>query len=163
MEIPEQIQPFWSEFLKESAREKTTPLHEVFYFADSESLANSLADLVLKGVKTATSSLRWGYEAEGEHEPQQGELCVVTNWVGTPLCVIETTEVQVKAFEDVDEAFAAAEGEGDRSLAYWREVHWAFFGRVCKDLKRDQSPQMTVVCQRFKVVFLPPTETECHC
>ena len=37
-----------------------------------------------------------------------------------PRCVIETTEVTYRRFDDVDAAFAYEEGEGDRSLAYWR-------------------------------------------
>ena len=40
-------------------------------------------------------------------------MSVVTDWDGIPLCIIETSEVEVRAFKDVDEEFAAAEGEGD--------------------------------------------------
>ena len=74
MEVPKHIQPFWSDFLRESARVETTPLCDVFHFSDRESDANSLADLVLRGEKTATSSLPWEYEAEGTREPRLGDL-----------------------------------------------------------------------------------------
>jgi uncharacterized protein YhfF len=87
---------------------------------------------------------------------------VVTSWDGLPLCVIETTEVQVQAFEDVDEEFAAAEGEGDRSLACWREVHWSYFERVCDKLGRERSLRMPVVCERFRVVFAQAKDDEHH-
>ncbi len=127
MEIPASIEPFWSDFLTHAARVEGTPLYDVFHFGDHEAVANALAALVLRGAKIATASLLWQYEAEGRRVPQRGDLSVVTSWDGLPLCVIETTAVQVQAFEDVDEEFAAAEGEGDRSLAFWGKVDWSYF------------------------------------
>lgn len=85
--------------------------------------------------------------------PQAGDLSVVTDWDGIPLCIIETSEVEVRAFKDVDEEFAAAEGEGDLSLEYWENAHWAYFERVCNELGLERSPEMSVVCERFRVVF----------
>ena len=87
---------------------KTTPLYDVFHFADSESVATSLANLVPRGEKIATASLPWVYEAEGKREPRHGDLSVVISWDGSPLCVIETMEVHISAFEDVDQEFAPA-------------------------------------------------------
>lgn len=153
MDIPEYLESFWSEFLTKTARAEGTPLYDVFHFADCEAVANALATLVLRGEKVATASLLWEYATEGKRVPQQGDLSVVTRWDGVPLCVIETTEVQVHAFEDVDEAFAAAEGEGDRSLAGWREAHWSYFGRVGEKLGLERTRRMPVVCERFRVVF----------
>jgi uncharacterized protein YhfF len=92
---------------------------EAWYFCDNEKDANELGDLVKAGIKTATCSLLWAYQAENEDLPEVGDLSVVTNWIGKPLCVIETVEVQIKAFNEVDEKFAYDEGEGDRTLAYW--------------------------------------------
>ena len=77
----------------------------------------------------------------------------MTNWQGEPLCVVETTAVATVPFEEVSEEFAATEGEGDRSLRYWREVHWAYFGRVCKRIRRVPSPRMPIVCERFEVIY----------
>jgi uncharacterized protein YhfF len=36
---------------------------------------------------------------------------------------LETVEVARRPFGDVDADFAYEEGEGDRSLSYWREAH----------------------------------------
>lgn len=113
MDIPKHIEAFWSDFLTKTGRAGVTPLYDVFHFADREAVANSLADLVLGREKVATASLLWEYEVEGKRAPQPGDLSVVTSWDGLPLCVIETTEVQVQTFEDVDEEFTAAEGEGE--------------------------------------------------
>ncbi len=78
---------------------------------------------------------------------------MVTNWQQEPLCVIETTHVEIVPYEEVSEAFAAVEGEGDGSLRHWREVHWAFFTRECHRLGREQSLRMPIICERFKVVY----------
>lgn len=81
-------------------------------------------------------------------------MSVILNGAGEPLCVIETIEIRVKPFDDVDAAFAYDEGEGDRSLEYWREAHTSFFTRECTRLGRSMSITMPVVCERFRVVFL---------
>ena len=156
--VDTRVAAFWSAFLVRTARPPATPLYEAFAFGDSEALATSLAALVRRGEKAATASLVWENEAEGKRPPRPGDLSVVTAWDGRPLCVIETTGVEVHAFEDVDPGFAAAEGEGDRSLGWWREAHWNYFGRVCERLGAARSPRMPVVCERFRVVFDPGDE-----
>lgn len=155
MEVPERIEPFWSKFLARTGRDPETPLHDVFHFGDCKESATRLAARVLCGEKVATSALLWEYEAEGEPLPRPGDLGVVTDWQGRPLSVIETTDVRIRPFEEVDEEFAAAEGEGDRSLASWRRGHRAFFGRVCEELELEPSPRMPVVCRRFEVAYAP--------
>jgi uncharacterized protein YhfF len=104
-------------------------------------------------VKTATCSLVWVYEAEQERLPQVGDLSIITTWDGEPLCVIETTQTEVKAFDQVDEQFAYDEGEGDRSLAYWRRVHEEFFAEECAAIGRQPSHAMPLLCERFRLVF----------
>ena len=69
------------------------------------------------------------------------------------MCLIETFELTIRPFDSVDAAFAYDEGEGDRSLAYWREVHWRYFGRMCEAIGRTPDEAMPLVCERFRVVF----------
>jgi uncharacterized protein YhfF len=153
MDLPAHIQPFWFEYLSEADLDPDTPVYDIFHFDDNKSDANDLVDLVLRGKKRATASLLCEYETGGKRQPQAGDLSIVTDWDGLPRCVIKTTEVEVIVFRDVDENFAADEGEGDLSLAYWKEVHWDYFGRVCRELERERSLGMRVVCERFQVVF----------
>jgi uncharacterized protein YhfF len=70
-----------------------------------------------------------------------------------PVCVIETTQVHVSPFEEVSEAFAAAEGEGDGSLKYWRDAHWPYFARECRRIGRAPDARMPVVCERFALIY----------
>lgn len=144
----------WAAFL--AARPGLAPpgaTWSAWHFCDNQPDADSLADLVLAGRKRATASARWSYEAENEPLPQVGELSVITDWRGTARCVIRTSLVEVVAFADVGDEFAAAEGEGDGSLAYWREAHLAAFGRELAGSGRSPGPDMPVVCERFEVVF----------
>lgn len=78
--------------------------------------ANELLGLVRAGIKTATCSALCWYEAEGAALPAVGGLWAICDADGVPVCLVETTRVEVRRFADIDEAFARAEGEGtDRS------------------------------------------------
>ena len=113
-----------------------------FVFGDSPKLADELLELVLEGVKTATCST--------EDEPNTstpGERWIVRDGRGTPRCVIETLEVTYRRYSEVDAAFAHEEGEGDRSLAFWRDAHRRYFGRQGKF-----SEEMMLMCERFRLV-----------
>lgn len=127
--------------------------YQAWYFCDNEESANALGALVVAGIKTGTASLVWEYEAEDEQLPQAGDLSIITDWAGRPLCIIETTAIEVKPFYAVDADHAHAEGEGDRSLAYWRAAHWDYFSRTCGAIGRAPAETMPVVCERFRVVF----------
>ena len=153
MDIPTAIRSFWAEFQASTGVDVTLRFYEAFHFDDNERSANELAHLVLAGTKRATASLVWSLEAAGTPPPKPGDLSVVTDWQGKPLCVIETNAVAIVPFEEVGEEFAAAEGEGDGSLRHWREDHWACFARECKRIGREPSRRMPVVCERFEVIY----------
>lgn len=153
MPIPPTIQDFWQSFLAHAGDIDEARFYEAFAFGDSEELANDLADLVMRGVKRATAGSLWAFEVDNEAPPKTGDLSVVTDWEGTPLCVIETVSVETVPFDEVTAEFAATEGEGDGSLAHWREAHTQFFTRECARIGRTFSGTMPVVCERFRVVF----------
>ncbi len=122
-------------------------------FGDSLQLADELGQLVVKGIKTGTSSALWSWEAEGTLIPQPGLISIILNGKDQPICIIETTEVYITRFNAVDEEFARAEGEGDLSLAYWRKSHKTFFSRVLPRIEKEFSEDMPLVCERFRVIY----------
>ncbi|GAB3535146.1 ASCH domain-containing protein [Photobacterium alginatilyticum] len=122
------------------------------YFCGDEENANICTKLILAGEKTATCSMKCWYENEPELMPQVGNLMVVTDWSGNPTSIIETTEVSESKFSDVTAEFAALEGEGDKSLEWWRKDHWDFFSKVCEEEGIQPSEDMMLVLERFKVV-----------
>ncbi|MDV7104663.1 ASCH domain-containing protein [Vibrio sp. TH_r3] len=123
------------------------------YFCADEHNANVCADLILRGEKKASCSMAYWYSHEGETMPEVGHLQVVTNWDGKPICIIELTSVNLCQFDEVTAQFAAEEGEGDKSLQWWREAHWRFFSLECKELGITPSEDMLLVLEKFKVVY----------
>jgi len=105
-------------------------------------MADELLSLVLSGRKTATC---WGV-CQGE-QTHVGKTMVVRDGSGAPAAVLETLELVKRRFDEVDAAFAHDEGEGDRSLAYWRDVHRRYFTR-----HGIFAPDMELWCERFRVV-----------
>jgi len=156
MKVPAHIASFWQSFVRTRAIDPTPRFFEAFHFDDNERSANELARLVLAGTKRATAGLVWSFENASVPLPRVGDVSVVTDWAQTPLCVIETQRVDIVPYDEVSAEFAATEGEGDGSLRYWREAHWAYFGRECERIGRVRSPNMPVVCERFEVVFRDP-------
>jgi uncharacterized protein YhfF len=144
---------FWESFRQEHNQLAPDTPYEVWYFGDSQELADELAELVVSGKKTATASLYWEYEAEGEALPQVGSYSLITGYDGTPRGVIQTTELRILPFDEVEADFAADEGEGDLSLEFWHQAHWRFFGRTCARLGLEPNPKMPVVCERFRLLF----------
>lgn len=121
-------------------------------FGATPEQADELLALVLDGTKTATASALWDYEAEGEEPPSAGVLGIVLDGSGRPRALIVTTAVEVVPFDQVSEEHAYLEGEGDRSLAHWREVHERFFTEHARH-GRGFSPDMPVVLERFEVAY----------
>ena len=112
-----------------------------------------LAELVAKGVKTATASAYDEYVHFEEELPKVGDLDVVLNGQGQAVAIIETTKVTVLPFRDVSVDHAYKEGEGDRSLAYWRQVHEELFTKWLADIGLTFSPESKVVLEEFQVVY----------
>lgn len=114
-----------------------------FSFGDSAELADELLELVLIGKKTATA---WA-AAEGDKGVVVGKRWIVKDGQGRSGAILETVELTRRRFGDVDAAFAHDEGEGDRSLAWWREAHRRYFTR-----RGEFSPDMELYCERFRLI-----------
>lgn len=122
------------------------PNAETFTFGDSQALSDQLINLVLVGKKTATCGALRDFESGKEAMPVLGRQDIVLNWDGSPALVIETINIAIIKFIDVEEAFALAEGEND-SLAGWQLDHQAYFER-----NGGFSPEMLLVCERFSLI-----------
>jgi uncharacterized protein YhfF len=128
-------------------------------YGDSPELSESLLALIREGRKRAGTSLLWSIEAENGAIPRVGEIEIVVDHRNEPSLITSITRVEVLAFSQVTPEYAAIEGEGDGSLEYWREAHWAYFSRECKRIGREPSLSMPVVCTVFEVLNLLPHET----
>lgn len=123
--------------------------------------ADQLADLVLKGEKTATASAYDLYQIDGEPIPQAGTFDVILDGQGQAACIIKVTKVTVVPFKQVSAEHAFKEGEGDKSLAYWRQVHEEFFTEWMAEAGLTFSQDSQVVLEEFEVVY-PVLEASEH-
>ncbi len=113
---------------------------------------DSLAKLVIDGSKTATCSGYDFYELENEPLPKVGDYSIILNSKDEPVAIIKTVEVTIQPMNEVPEEFAIAEGEGDRTYQYWKDVHIRFFTEELRKIGRDYTEDMLLVCERFSLV-----------
>ena len=71
----------------------------------------------------------------------------------TPLFIIKDTKVEIKKFSEIDEEFAAKEGEGDQSLESWQKVHKKEFEKKAEEYGIEFSEDTLILCEEFEVVF----------
>jgi len=114
---------------------------------------DTLAKLVLEGTKTATASLHMWYEDGSEPIPKAGDYSIILNTQNEAVCIIRTTKVYTVPFSKVSADHAFLEGEGDRTLDYWRKVHEEFFSEKLKAVNIPFSPDMPVICEEFEKVY----------
>ena len=107
----------------------------------SEGVQERLAALVIAGRKRATV-----WDGREENPTEAGMLWAVTV-DGRAVAVIETVTVGRRRFCDIDDRFAATEGEGDGSLAFWRAAHEAYFRKA-----GGFDPEMWLWCEEFRLV-----------
>lgn len=145
----------WSDYLRSinETSKATDKSYEAWGFGIGVEMANELAQLVVEGKKSATASLKCLYDFDNEDLPAVGEHSVILDGQERATCVIKTTAIDVIPFEEVTEAFARKEGEGDLSLRYWQEGHESFFSEELKEYDKNFNQQMLVVCESFEVVY----------
>lgn len=154
MTIEHTIQAFWQRYLAASGMPQGEfEIPEAWSFGDNPVLADELCKLVLAGIKTATCSMLWEYEDEGEAIPWEGQMSIILDGQGKPCAVIETTQVTIQPFNRVDAAFAYEEGEDDRSLESWRREHWRYFSRTSQSKGWQLDESMPLVCERFRLIY----------
>lgn len=146
---------YWQQYLTSLTDEIDLPSAyiESFSFGFTKEDASEIADLVLDGVKTATGSVLWSYEADDKPIPRVGDHWVVLDGASVPICVIRTTDIEIIPFDEVSEIYAREGGEEDRTLKTWRPIYWSYILSECKRIGRAPHPQAPLVMERFVVVY----------
>jgi uncharacterized protein YhfF len=126
-------------------------------FALPGPIRDRLVDSVLRGEKTATSSLLAEWEHDGDPLSNVGERQTVVDSCGQPVAEIELTALDVVRLGDVGLDVALAEGEGFSGVDDWRSAHERFWEEfVLPDLPggliSGLDDDTLVVVERFRLV-----------
>ncbi|WP_407270080.1 ASCH domain-containing protein [Radiobacillus sp. PE A8.2] len=143
---------FWNEF--QLKYHPTTANYSIRAFVDfSSKLATELAELAVAGTKTATANSYDFYQFHQKPLPVVGNYDIVLDGKGNPRGIIEITAVDIIPFGEVTEEFAYLEGEGDRTLRFWRELHESFFKSQMKEIGKGFDYDLPVICEQFRLVY----------
>ena len=99
-------------------------------FGDPEigvDIIDALVSAVKGGRKRGTTPCKVNLDHNNRSVPEVGDYWIVLDSRGLPACVVRVTKVEHARFDEVDEEWAATEGEADSSLEYWYAMHrWWF-------------------------------------
>lgn len=101
-----------------------------------------LLNLVLSGKKKATCYI---YN-KNDKLAKVGDLSIITTIDGNDACVIQTEEIVVLPFNEMNWDFAKLEGETN-SLEEWVKIHNEFFKTQYKDFNQN----ILIVFEKFKL------------
>ena len=138
-------------FVRESGLD--IPEYDAYYYGYPEQ-ADEILDALLRGDKRATTGLKPLYDLEGEPLPRVGQFSVILDSKGHPHCITRIQKVEITKFRDITAEYARIEGEGDKSLTYWKDAHTQVFTRECREEHNLAfSEDMECVCEYFEVVY----------
>lgn len=120
---------------------------EVWHLGKNKKQANKLFKLVLSGKKIATS-----YLYNTTEKLINNTYSVLTNWDKNKQLLILTTNIEIVHFNEVTKQHAQNEGEGTKTLRYWRKTHKKFFIEELDEKGQSFSEETLIVCETFRVV-----------
>lgn len=119
----------------------------VWRLGKNKKRANKLYKLVLKGKKIATSYLY------NENEKLAcNDYSILTNWDKNRQLLILTTNIEIVPFNKVTKQHARNEGEGTKTLRFWRKIHKKLFIEELEESKKLFTDETLIVCKTFRIV-----------
>lgn len=149
--MTDKIKDYWENFCKEKNISMDAK-YEAWSFGNTKEMADELADLVNKGIKTATTSAYELYEND-EEIPKVGEYNIILDGSGNPICITITREVYILKYNLISSNHAFLEGEGDRSYEYWKKVHDEYFTEEFRECNKEFYEEAPMVCEVFEKVY----------
>ncbi len=116
-------------------------------------LADTLAELIVSGVKRAHATLLRDFEKELEPLPQPGDHLVVLDGGGSARAIVRCTHVEKRLFNQIDDTFAFEAGEGDLTLRWWLTAHRQDFAERGEAEGFEVSERIELVLEHFELVW----------
>ncbi|MBG9785100.1 ASCH domain-containing protein [Shouchella lehensis] len=147
------IQEMWNAFTSQHPQFSQST-YTAWAFGDgTKEMADDLCKLVLEGKKQGTSSYYDAYEKENEPLPVEGQWNIILDGNGVAQAIMQTIKVDILPYNEMTEKHAYAEGEGDQTLAYWKEVHEPFFSTLAPTLGLTFQENDLVVYEWLQLVY----------
>jgi uncharacterized protein YhfF len=154
----EDIEPFWLAYQR--ACDVKVPGFSASALGDTRALADERAELVLAGIKRAHASLHRDFQKDLDPLPQIGDHLVVLDGAGEPRAIVRCTHVELRHFNEIDDAFAFDAGEGDMSLRWWLTAHRQDFAERAEREGFEVDERVELVLEWFERVWPPQGEVQ---
>ena len=143
----EQCEQFWLNYCEEAAIDATAQFVRAYRFGDTP---DELAQLVATGVKTTTSHAQKLWMLKQKRIPMCGDYNIIMNKQYEPMALIQILKVEIKRYDEIDEAFAIAEGDG--SYENWDCIHERYYKEQLAMYDEPFSKDIPLLCQTFQLV-----------
>lgn len=151
----ESIEPFWLEYQRASGIQVEG--FSATALGHTRLLADTLADLVVSGVKRAHATPLRDFQKDEEPLPQPGEHVVILDGGGEPRAIVRATHVELRHFNEIDDEFAFAAGEGDLTLRWWLTAHRQDYAERGEAEGFEVHERLELVLEYFDRVW-PPSQ-----
>ena len=115
-------------------------------------IPDELAEMVITGKKTTTTSTYSGFEARNEQVPHVGKCSIILNSKDKPVAIIEVVDVAVMPMNEVSMEHRANEGDYGQHGELWWDIHEEYFTSILAERGEVFSESMLVVCEKFKLI-----------
>lgn len=134
---------------------KTT---QKFKFGSTADEIDDLANKVLQGEKTSTSSLLDLYSIKQKKFSKLGEYVSILDSTNQEVALIRILKMEIIKFKDIPESFAIAEGDG--SLENWRTIHKKHYSNQLSGIGKELTEDTELVCEWFNLIQQNSIESE---
>ena len=111
---------------------------------------DELAQKVLLGIKTATSSLYYHYCLNLKKISKVNDYASVLDSLGNEICIIRIEKIKIIQFQNITETFAIEEGDGN--LENWLKIHTKYYSGLLEKIGKKLTHETELVCEWFKVI-----------
>lgn len=118
-------------------------------FGSKEKEIDDLAEKVLKGEKTATSSLLDYYTLGLKQLSQIGDLAYILNSRDEKLAIVKIEKIEIIRFKDITDAFAKEEGDGN--FENWFNIHHSYYSQQLAKIGKQLTDDTELVCEWFTI------------
>lgn len=129
---------------------KLVKISKRMQFGSTPDEMDDLAQKVITGEKTATSSLWESYQRGLKKQSRVGDRFAILDGRGREVAVVMIERVELLKFGDITEDFARQEGDGN--LANWLAIHRPYYSRLLAEMGQDLTDDTVLVCEWFRRV-----------